>query len=261
MRRPIASSSDGFDAPDLWDTGKLSNTQAFASWNGSTLSSRDHVYWRVRVWDADDVASSWSEPSTFELGLLEETDWTAQWIENNEFATGANSLPLFANEFKVNCTATKARLYITGLGVFYAELNGKSVSDEVLGPGYFTINRTVLYRAYDATDLLTDGGNVIGISIGKGIYNSDKPLLNRYRKFTTSTKPPILKSQLASTRAMVSATLWFQMVHGSLPPTARFSKLRGMGEGNMTPGKASPTGQVLRVTVQIGNLPIFQPVP
>ncbi|KAF0330039.1 alpha-l-rhamnosidase [Colletotrichum asianum] len=164
-----ASSSDGFDAPDLWDTGKLSDTQAFASWNGSTLGSRDQVYWRVRAWDADDVASSWSEPSRFELGLLEETDWTAQWIENNEFATGVNSLPLFANEFKVNCTAIKARLYITGLGVFYAEFNSKSVSDEVLGPGYSTINRTVLYRAYDVTDLLAEGDNVIGVSIGKGI--------------------------------------------------------------------------------------------
>ncbi|KAI8239427.1 hypothetical protein K4K57_001461 [Colletotrichum sp. SAR 10_99] len=194
-----ASTSDGFDAPDLWDTRKLSNTQAFASWNGSTLSSRDQVYWRVRAWDADDVASSWSEPSIFELGLLEESDWTAQWIENNEFATGVNALPLFANEFKVSRTATKARLYITGLGVFYAELNGKSVSDEVLGPGYSTINRTVLYRAYDVTDLLTEGDNVIGVSIGKGIYNSDKPLLNHYRKFTTSTKPPILKSQLEYT--------------------------------------------------------------
>ncbi|KAI8232581.1 hypothetical protein K4K54_011715 [Colletotrichum sp. SAR 10_86] len=194
-----ASSSDGFDAPDLWDTGKLSDRQAFASWTGSTLSSRDQVYWRVRAWDADDVASSWSEPSTFELGLLEESDWTAQWIENNEFATGVNSLPLFASKFKVNCTVAKARLCITGLGVFYAELNGKSVSDEVLGPGYSTINRTVLYRAYEVTDLLTEGDNVIGVSIGKGIYNSDKPLLNRYRKFTTSTKPPILKSQLEYT--------------------------------------------------------------
>ncbi|KAI8287260.1 hypothetical protein K4K60_012685 [Colletotrichum sp. SAR11_57] len=186
-----ASSSDGFDAPDLWDTGKLSDRQAFASWNGSTLSSRDQVYWRVRAWDADDVASSWSEPSTFELGLLEESDWTAQWIENNEFATGVNSLPLFASEFKVNCTVAKARLYITGLGVFYAELNGKSVSDEVLGPGYSTINRTVLYRAYDVTDLLTEGDNVIGVSIGKGIYNSDKPLLNRYCQVNTTWVPQL----------------------------------------------------------------------
>lgn len=174
-----ASSSDGFASPDLWDTGKLNNTQAFASWDGSALSSRDQVYWRVRAWDAADVASSWSEPSTFELGLLEESDWTAQWIENNQFATGVNSLPLFANEFKVNCIVTKARLYITGLDVFYAELNGHSVSDEVLGPGYSTINRTVLYRAYDITNLLTEGDNVIGVSIGKSIYNSDKPLLNR----------------------------------------------------------------------------------
>ncbi|KAI8272201.1 hypothetical protein K4K56_002551, partial [Colletotrichum sp. SAR 10_98] len=216
-----ASTSDGFDAPDLWDTGKLSNTQAFASWNGSTLSSRDQVYWRVRAWDADDVASSWSEPSITELGLLEESDWTAQWIENNEFATAVNALPLFANEFKVSCTATKARLYITGLGVFYAELNGKSVSDEVLGPGYSTINRTVLYRAYDVTDLLTEGDNVIGVSIGKGIYNSDKPLLNRYRKFTTSTKPPILKSQLEYTcdgvsNSVVSDGTWITTTDGPL---------------------------------------------
>ncbi|KAF4919600.1 hypothetical protein CGCVW01_v007741 [Colletotrichum viniferum] len=221
MRRPIASSSDGFDAPDLWNTGKLSNTQAFASWNGSTLSSRDHVYWRVRVWDADDVASSWGEPSTFELGLLEESDWTAQWIENNEFATGVNVLPLFASELKVNCTVAKARLYLTGLGVFYAELNGKSVSDEVLGPGYSTINRTLLYRAYDVTDLLTEGDNVIGVSIRKGMYNSDKPLLNRYRKLTASIKPPILKSQLEYTcdgvsNSVVSDDTWITTTNGPL---------------------------------------------
>ncbi|KAH0428000.1 alpha-l-rhamnosidase [Colletotrichum camelliae] len=216
-----ASSSDGFASPDLWDTGKLNNTQAFASWDGSALSSRDQVYWRVRVWDAVDVASAWSEPSTFELGLLEESDWTAQWIKNNQFATGVNSLPLFANEFKVNCTVTKARLYITGLGVFYAELNANSVSDEVLGPGYSTINRTVLYRAYDVTDILTEGDNVIGVSIGKGIYNSDKPLLNRYRKFTTSTKPPILKSQREYTcdgvsNSVVSDDTWITTTDGPL---------------------------------------------
>ncbi|KAK2770372.1 alpha-l-rhamnosidase, partial [Colletotrichum kahawae] len=216
-----ASSSDGFASPDLWDTGKLNNNQAFASWDGSALNYRDQVYWRVRVWDAVDVASAWSEPSTFELGLLEESDWTAQWIENDQFATGVNSLPLFANEFKVNCTVTKARLYITGLGVFYAELNGHSVSDEVLGPGYSTINRTVLYRAYDVTDLLTEGDNVIGVSIGKGIYNSDKPLLNRYRKFTTSTKPPILKSQLEYTcdgvsNSVVSDDTWITTTDGPL---------------------------------------------
>jgi alpha-L-rhamnosidase len=34
----------------------------------------------VRVWDELDRASSWSEPGYWQVGLLEESDWHAQWI-------------------------------------------------------------------------------------------------------------------------------------------------------------------------------------
>lgn len=167
--------SDG----DLWDSGKVSRGRAFAVWDGEALGSRKQVYWRARVWDVDDSPSDWSEPSTFELGLIDPDDWSAGWIENSEFATGVNSLPMFAKDFAVDCAIDKARLYITGLGVFRAEINGHAVSDEVMGPGYTTINRTINYRSYDVTEMLHKGGNAIGVAVGKGIYNSDKGMLGR----------------------------------------------------------------------------------
>lgn len=174
-----SSRLSSIDDADLWDTGKVSRGRAFAVWDGETLTSRKQVYWRTRVWDIDDSASDWSEPSKFELGLLDPDDWSAGWIENSEYATGVNSLPMFARDFEVDCAVNTARLYITGLGAFRAEINGGAVSDEVMGPGYTTINRTINYRAYDVTDMLKKGDNVIGVAVGKGIYNSDKGMLGR----------------------------------------------------------------------------------
>ena len=113
------------------------------------------------------------------MGLLDSSDWTADWITNSEFQTGVNSLPMFAKEFDVSCNVEKARLYITGLGVFSAEINGKAMSKEVLGPGYSTINRTLLYRVYDVTSLLQSGSNVIGVELGKGTYDAEKGLNKR----------------------------------------------------------------------------------
>lgn len=174
-----ASSVSGLEDAGAWDTGKITSGQSFADWAGETLGSRSQVFWRVRAWDGQDEVSDWSEPSSFELGLLGHDQWGAEWITNQVYRTGVNSLPMFAKEFDVSCDVDKARLYITGLGTFRAEINGEAVSDEVMGPGYSTINRTVLYRAYDVTDRLQQGDNVIGVALGKGIYNSDRAMWRR----------------------------------------------------------------------------------
>ncbi|KAI9150700.1 bacterial alpha-L-rhamnosidase-domain-containing protein [Paramyrothecium foliicola] len=191
-----ASSVSALDDASAWNSGKIDSSSSFAYWNGEELGSRSQVFWRVRVWDGADEASDWSEPSTFELGLLDYEEWEADWITNSEYVTGRNSLPLFAKDFDISCDVNKARLYITGLGVFRAEINGEPVSDELMGPGYSTINRTILYRAYDVTGRLQQGGNVIGVAVGKGMYNADKAMGGRYRKFQVTLKPHLVKAQL-----------------------------------------------------------------
>jgi hypothetical protein len=175
-----ASNPLSFGHPDLWDSGVVRSTRPVAVYSGKeALASREVVYWRARVWDIAGRASAWSETTSFEMGLLDNSDWTADWITNTDFKTGVNSLPIFAKEFNLSCDVDKARLYITGLGVYRAEINGKSVSEEVLGPGYSTVNRTVLYRTLDVKDLLQSGSNVLGVALGKGTYDAEVGLDNR----------------------------------------------------------------------------------
>ena len=39
---------------DLWNTGKVNSAQSVAvKYSGKTLQSRQKVYWKVKIWDAD----------------------------------------------------------------------------------------------------------------------------------------------------------------------------------------------------------------
>src|SRR5687768_6090766 len=62
----------------MWDSGKVESDQSIhVAYGGPTLRSRQRCEWKVRVWDGDGEASSWSEPATFEMGLLDRADWQA----------------------------------------------------------------------------------------------------------------------------------------------------------------------------------------
>lgn len=69
------------DTGDLWDSGKVvsdrSNQIAYA---GTPLASQRECYWKVRAWDKNDRAGSWSKPALWTMGLLKPSDWKANWI-------------------------------------------------------------------------------------------------------------------------------------------------------------------------------------
>jgi hypothetical protein len=215
-----AYNPSALDSPDLWDTGKVVSSNFSTIYGGKSLSSRDIVYWRVRAWGKDDVASDWSQPTSFEWGLLLPADWTASWIANTQYARGKNSLPVFAKNFTVDCPVSKGRLYLLGLGQHAATLNAKEVSDEVLAPGYSRINKTMWYSSYDVTDLLPEGENVLGVELGKGVYDAEQDLDGRYARFSTNPVQLKLNSQLewlcadGSKHSMVSDQSWLTTVKG-----------------------------------------------
>jgi alpha-L-rhamnosidase len=65
----------------LWDSGKVDGAAGRATYAGAALTSRTRVSWKVRVWDGNGDATPWSEPSSFEMGLLAPADWGgAKWI-------------------------------------------------------------------------------------------------------------------------------------------------------------------------------------
>ncbi|MEA5118782.1 MAG: family 78 glycoside hydrolase catalytic domain [Propionicimonas sp.] len=75
------ASGDSFS--DLvWDSGAtVSGDQVDVAYGGPSLASATRYFWRVKVRDAGNVWSSWSQPGWFETGLLDDSEWSqAAWI-------------------------------------------------------------------------------------------------------------------------------------------------------------------------------------
>lgn len=76
----------------IWDTGKLeSDVSVHVPYEGSSLKSRMHYHWRVRIWDERDDVSNWSEMAWWEMGLFEAGNWQAHWIEPLQQPTEAEA--------------------------------------------------------------------------------------------------------------------------------------------------------------------------
>ncbi|MBN2806333.1 MAG: family 78 glycoside hydrolase catalytic domain [Prolixibacteraceae bacterium] len=205
----VASSVEKLQKSDLWDSGKISGNQSNRiRYAGKALISRQDCWWQVRVWDKDGVVSDWSEPAFWHMGLLNPSDWKAQWIgapwQGEETLKKPGwpgdflpdelppPAPLLRKSFNINKTIEKAVVYTSGLGYFEIYLNGQKVGDDVLVPNQTNYGKRdelmnqsiplpddfteykVMYLAYDVTNILVNRENVLGGIIGNGFYNPAK---------------------------------------------------------------------------------------
>jgi alpha-L-rhamnosidase len=104
------------------------------------------------------------------MGLLEQNDWGhARWIDYPDRAEN-QPLPIFARQFTVprGKRVADARLYLSGVGLHHATVNGRELTDEVLAPGNSNYPLSSEYRTYDLTEVVRTGGNTIGVELGNG---------------------------------------------------------------------------------------------
>src|SRR5437762_140186 len=66
--------------------------------------------------------------------------------------------------------SSDARLYVTSLGLYELQLNGRRVGDQLFTPGWTSYHRRLQYQTYDVTALLRPGENAIGAMLGDGWY-------------------------------------------------------------------------------------------
>ena len=173
----VASSMENLNAGigDLWDSGVVaSDASVYIPYEGFPLESRQQAFWKVRL-QTNRGPSSWSEPNTWSMGLLQETDWQAAWIGHSAFVVdklkGHTVLPAryLRKEFKTdNKEVKRATIYISGLGLYEAFVNGQRLGDQQLAPGPTNYNKLVKYNTFDVTQLLTEGDNAIGVVLGNG---------------------------------------------------------------------------------------------
>lgn len=65
---------------------------------------------------------------------------------------------------------SSAKLKITALGLYFANINGKRVGNDFLCPGWTSYNKTLQMQEYDVTSLLRDGQNQISLTVNQGWY-------------------------------------------------------------------------------------------
>lgn len=156
----------------IWDSGKVQTDKSVhIAYAGPPLISKQRYYWQVKIWSTTGE-SEWSAPAFWEMGLLDASDWQAQWITPNweEDPEASEPSPMLRKEFNLAGTIKTARAYITSFGLYEAEINGQKVGDQLFTPGWTSYNKRLQYQTYDVTDLLQKGNNAIGVSLGDGWY-------------------------------------------------------------------------------------------
>jgi len=161
------------DEGDLWESGEVASEEStHVVYQGTAPVSRQRAFWKVQSADASGEPSPWSASASFEIGLLERSDWSARWIASPLAGSPKSSpvVPALRRAFDVGRPIARARLYVTALGLYQAWINGRRVGDQELAPGWTDYARRVRYQVYDVTDQLREGENAIGALLGDGWY-------------------------------------------------------------------------------------------
>ena len=105
----------------LWDSGKIQSDQSNqVVYKGPDLKSGQRIYWQGKIWGNKRETSSWSSPAFWEMGLLNVSDWKAEWIEPGikEDLKKLNPCPMLRHEFEIEKEVKSARAYVTSRGLY-----------------------------------------------------------------------------------------------------------------------------------------------
>lgn len=196
----------------VWTSGKIaSENSIFNRYGGSPLVSDSKYRWQVRVWDNQGHTSKWATAS-FETAFLNASDWKASWISSGIKSDTVNGIvPLFRKSFSTNKKITSAKVYITSRGLYEVQINGKRMGDSYLAPGWTSYNKHLQYQTYDVSNLLSEGKNAIGATLGSGWYRTRLVWLkhtNNYGKETALLFQMVIKYADGTTETIISDNSW-----------------------------------------------------
>ena len=90
---------------------------------------------------------------------------SANWITARE-NPGAAAVS-YLRAFSVAKPVKKATLFVSAMGLYVAQVNGKKVTDSVLNPGFTSYLHRIQYQHYDITPLL-ERENLLQLQVGQG---------------------------------------------------------------------------------------------
>ncbi len=201
----------------LWDSGVVKSASESVAYGGPALTSREQVYWQVRVTDSAGATSAWTQ-SSFEIGLTKPSDWTASWITDPHW-TGSSAGISATSDGPVTISfapvqARYIRLNVTQLGLqpagdpdYYVQL----AEMQVFGPASPTTNLALGKPVTASNSLegwgwgaayLTDGATDSQNPNAHGFSTTGSPTAN------VSSSPIYVTIDLGSVQTVSSVSLW-----------------------------------------------------
>lgn len=150
----------------ILDTGFDTDADSLCYEIPVTLRPRTRYYYTVSV-RTDAGEEGVSEVYFFETGKREEP-WQARWITCDSIEPRH---PYFEKEIIPKQKVERARLYISGLGLYEAYFAGNRIGEEFFAPYSNDYNRWIQYQTYDVTEQLHERGK-LSILLGNGWYKA-----------------------------------------------------------------------------------------
>lgn len=169
--------------------------------------------WQVRVKDENGKFSAWSKKSWFVTGIADGGWAGAKWIGFEQLpdslrlvpgvhgsgdhlgylAVNRPVIPKFRKTITVNKKVSEAWLFISGLGQYTLDLDGKDLTAGFMRPGWTDYAKTCFYNGYDLTRELQNGKHELSVTVGNGFFNVNR---ERYRKLVSTWGNPMMRSVL-----------------------------------------------------------------
>ncbi|MBQ6756925.1 MAG: family 78 glycoside hydrolase catalytic domain [Oscillospiraceae bacterium] len=92
----------------------------------------------------------------------------AKWISHPEDNRETRLVPVFRRGFKVKKGLVSAALRLSAHGIYEAEINGVSVTENRFLPGLTSYYFRIQVQEYDVTALLQEGDNELRVTVGDG---------------------------------------------------------------------------------------------
>ena len=227
----VASSLEKLNADngDLWDSQDVNSDESvYIPYNGRKPESRSVYFWKVKV-TTNKGASQWSDPAQWSMGLMNQSDWKAQWTGLDKSFPGdvtegktRLSARYFRKEFDLDKEIRKADLYVSGLGFYEAYINGTRIGTQVLSPTPTDYSKVVKYNTFDVTRQVLSGKNAIGISLGNGRYFSMRPPHVRHFGFPKMILQLEVEFTDGSRQVVVSDDTWKVTANGPIRTNNEF---------------------------------------
>ena len=151
----------------VWDSGEVASGVQRAVYGGETLESLGRYYWQLST-----VAGGrrlLSPVQVFETSMQPGYVWKAEWISDGRDKDFAPA-PMLRKGFELSGRVASARLYVSAAAYYRMQVNGRDLGPLALDPGFTDYSKTSLYSAYDVTEMLQEGRNVLSAVLGNGFF-------------------------------------------------------------------------------------------